>query len=375
VLVGAYSVFSPFTQNIWDVIDFNSAYYGAIAGIERANLVLKYRSPWFEWSWWFLGTTGYGPSSDLISGSFGSLKKTNNGFVWQIRSRTTSIPGSGDGNVDYLLATWDSANFNQLPYFTSEKVFMYVDNTDSTSKDIYTWGASFLYFTGWEFSGQFRLPNKVVTAFSGSLLCSDSSNPACDADGDDMYDEIAVNWWLKWLHNWVSFSILPNSSVFYYSWMKVDQNRDTMIRESVINTSSGSVDFGKLVGGSAYRFNPIVAYNGNVLDKHNVISSSPASMNTIHYNSYIVSDWLLNSTDLNPQTTWLEFSFGLVNLLHSINNNIYPFLEYKLTFGWVVANRFYTIEWDSLVGNYNVKIIMKKSTNSDSPIWDFTIVF
>ena len=35
VLVGVYSIFAPFTQNIGDVIDFNSAYYGALAGIER----------------------------------------------------------------------------------------------------------------------------------------------------------------------------------------------------------------------------------------------------------------------------------------------------------------------------------------------------
>lgn len=367
VLVGAYSVFSPFTQNIWDVIDFNSAYYWAIGGIERANLVLKYKSPWFEGSGGFFGTTTFGPQSDQISGTFGSLKKANNWFVWKIRSRTSTIPGSGDGNVDYLLATWDSANFNQLPYFTAEKVFLYVDNTNTTSKDIYTGSTAFIYFTGGSFSGQFRLPIKVINVFSGSLLCADWTNINCDADGDDVYDEIAINWWLKWVYNGTEFSILPNSSIFYYSGMKIDENRDTMIRESIINETSGAIYFGKNL--AEYYFNPVLNYNHNLLIKHNTISSNPDNMNTQSFTT------LLTNTNVNPTTTGLQFSFGLVNLLYSENHNIYPFLEYQLKFAAPVANRFYTIEWNSLVGNYNVTIIMKKSTNSDSPIGDFTVVF
>lgn len=373
VLVGAYSVFSPFTQNIGDVIDFNSAYYWAIAGIERANLVLKYKSPWFEWSGWFIGTSGYWPLSDQIWGVFWSFKKANNWFVWKIRSRTSAIPGSGDGNVDSLLATWDSSNFNQLPYFTAEKVFLYVDNTNTTSKDVYTWSTTFSYFTGGIFSWQFRLPGKVLAAFGDSKLCADWANSNCDADGDDMYDEIAVNWGLKWIYSGTEFSILPNASVFYYSGMIVDILRDTMLRESVINTDNGTISFGQLAGN--HDFNPILKYWGNLLNKHNVISSNPDSMNRLPFNTNTAGSGILNNTDSNPKTTWLQFSFGLVNLLYSENKNIYPFLEYQLKFASPVANRFYTIEWNSLIGNYNVTIIMKKSTNSDSPIGDFTVVF
>lgn len=149
--------------------------------------------------------------------------------------------------------------------------------------------------------------------------------------------------------------------------MVIDENRDTMLRESIINDTSGAIYFGKNL--AEYYFNPIMAYNHNFLIKHNTISSNPDSMNTETFTS------LLTNTDSNPETTGLQFSFGLVNLLYSENNNIYPFLEYKLGFASPVANRFYTIEGNSLIGNYNVTIIMKKSTNSDSPIGDFTVVF
>jgi hypothetical protein len=142
-----------------------------------------------------------------------------------------------------------------------------------------------------------------------------------------------------------------------------------MIRESVINTDSGSMYFGKDVTQWYFDFNPVLKYNQNNLVKHNVISPDPSVMNDKPFST------LLTNTDSNPITTGLEFSFWLVNLLHSTNNNIYPFLEYKLNFWSQIANRFYTIEGNSLVGNYNVKIIMKKSTNNDAQIWDFTIIF
>ena len=84
---------------------------------------------------------------------------------------------------------------------------------------------------------------------------------------------------------------------------------------------------------------------------------------------------ILTNTDINPQVTWLEFSFGLVDLLRSANGNIYPFLEYQLSFPSPVSNNFYTLEWESVVWNYDVKIIMKKWTKPDSTIGNFTIIF
>lgn len=371
VLVGIYSIFAPFTQNIGDVIDFNSAYYWALAGIERWELVLKYRSPGFQWSGGFFWTTPYWPMSDYLApGSFGNLTSSTNGFIWNISSRTTSIPASGDGNVDYLLSSSDSSNFNQLPYFTSEKINLSLDTTNSLNKDAYDTTSTFSYFHDTSFSGQFRLPAKVVNLFSGYLLCSDPNNPACDSDWDAVNDEVAVTRGLKWFYQGTPFSILPNEEIFYsVSPHQIDYNRDTMLRESLVNTTSGAIWFGKTPNGNwYYSFNPIPSYN-NVLTGHNVISTNPGLVRLIPY--YSVGNSLLQDTN----TTGLQFSFGLVDLLRSTNGNIYPFLEYQLNFPSAVANRFYTVQGNAVVGNYNVKIIMKKSTNSDAQIWDFTIVF
>ena len=201
--------------------------------------------------------------------------------------------------------------------------------------------------------------------FSGSILCDNVNIASCDSDWDAVNDEVAVTRWLKWFYNWVSFSIVPNEEIFYsLSPHIIDTQRDTMIRESIVNYTSGAIYFGKS-SDSHYYFNPILAYNTNVLTGHNVISTNPGVMNTMPYNALLQ----------DARTTWLQFSFGLVDLLRSTNGNIYPFLEYQLNFPIAVANRFYTVQGNAVVGNYNVKIIMKKSTNSDAQIGDFTIVF
>ncbi len=361
VLVGVYSVFAPFTQNIGDVIDFNSAYYGALAGIERANLVLKYRSPGFEGSGWYFGATSYWPKSDLMTGLW-NLNNGNNWVSWQIKSRTTNIPSSGDGNVEYLLSSSDSNNFNELPYYTPWKVYLYIDNTPS-DRSAYSWITTFSYFTWWVFSGYFRLPSKVITNFGGSLLCE-----TCDSNWDLVKDEVAVNRWLDGYYNWTQFSILPNEEIFYSSWRQIDTTKDTVLRESIVNNSSGALYFGNTESHGWYNFSPILQYH-NTLTSHNLISTDPSVIKNMTFKQ------ILTNTDINPQVTWLEFSFGLVDLLRSANGNIYPFLEYQLSFPSPVSNNFYTLEWESVVWNYDVKIIMKKWTNPDSTIGNFTIIF
>ncbi|MDR0369823.1 MAG: hypothetical protein LBH96_04920 [Candidatus Peribacteria bacterium] len=50
-LVGAlYSSFLIFYSSFGDTIEYNKAYYAAISSLERAELVLRYRSPGYEGS-------------------------------------------------------------------------------------------------------------------------------------------------------------------------------------------------------------------------------------------------------------------------------------------------------------------------------------
>ena len=48
MLVGLYSSFLPFFENVGDIVEYNSAYYGAVSSVERGLLVSKYQQPGFE---------------------------------------------------------------------------------------------------------------------------------------------------------------------------------------------------------------------------------------------------------------------------------------------------------------------------------------
>jgi len=50
-------------------------------------------------------------------------------------------------------------------------------------------------------------------------------------------------------------------------------------------------------------------------------------------------------------------------LLKTEDENIYPFLEYQLSLGDDISDRFYTIQGNGRVGEYEVKVIVKKPTS------------
>lgn len=351
ILSAVYSVFAPFMQNIWNVVYFNSAYYWALAGVERAYLVLKYKQPGFEWSGGFLKWANFGPQSDIITWNLWLLTSPENGFLWTISSRTTKIPKEWQGNVDYLLTSWtDSKNYNKLPYYTSEKIILSVDNT--TWSDLYyTWVSSISYFNGWYFSWILRLPPKAQDWF-WKKLCD-----TCDTDDDWISDDIMVNWILDWIHNWIPFSIVPSVSILYYSGGIIDYSQDIAIREKVIN-DTWFLDFGT-------EFSPLIY--PNIISEHNVLSLDAVNIKDIPFGEIL--DW-------SSSITWIKLWLGIVNILRTEDDDIYPFLEYQFSFPQPVADSFFTLEWIGLVWDYNVKIFIKKSTNEQSSsIGDFTIIF
>ena len=344
-------------ENIGNVVNFNVAYYWALAGVERAQLSLKFKEPWFEWSGGFFGATRYGPLSDVVPDDMWFLNQWNNGFSWNVTSRTNSIPSSGNGNVEFLLAAPDSNNYNMMDYFHSEKFILSVDDTTDPNQ-YYTGNSPMWYFHGSYISWILRLPPKIVSAFSWSVLCVDPLNPLCDPDGDWISDDVMVNWLMDWTKWWVDFSILPTSSIFYYSWAQIDTLQDTNIRESIIN-QTGKIYFGNK------NFSPIDNYSTNSLSGHNVISVRP---NLVKWSWFLE---LFNDT----QVTWLQLTFGLVNLLRAQNGSLYPFLEYMFMFPEAVADRFYNVQGDGRVGDYDVHIFLKKPTSEGSVFGDFTVIF
>jgi len=354
ILVSVYSVFFPFMQNLWTVTQYQMAYYGAVSSVERAELWLRYRSPWFEWSGWFFWSTGYGPLSDytpeLLSGP-------QQWFRWTIDSRTTTIPTAGMGNTEAMLSAPDSKDYNQLWYTYLESFLLGYDDT-SASQIYFPWGTNILPFSASSITGVFRLPPKIHALFGDvpGKLC-DSYVGDCDPDGDGIANDIAVSWSLEWTYQWRGFKIFPTISVFYYSGMQIDEPHDNAIRESIIN-DTGMIAFEN-------SFTPVAPYWSN-LTKHTVVAQDASSIETTNF-ANIFSD----TTDYSG----LRLSFGAANLFRTFTWSIYPYLEYQFTFSQPIADRFYTIEGHGRVGEYDVQIILKKPTVQWTVGGDFTVVF
>ncbi len=357
ILASVYSVFFPFMQNLWTVQQYHMAYYGAVSAVERAELWLRYRSPWFVWSGWFLWSTWFGPLSDntpeLLSGAQQWFRRT-------IASRTNSIPNTGMGNTDPMLAASDSKDYNQLWYTYLETFILSYDNPPD-AEHYYTWGIYPISFSDDSITGVFRLPPKVFNEFWWSTAASlcDSYAGDCDPDGDGIYDDIALSRSMEWMYNWNGFKIFPTIAVFYYSGMQVDENKDNAIRESIIN-DAGVMEF-------TNSFSPLIPPHGAGLTQHNVVGADANAIETTTF-----SDMLLNSSNY---FSGLRLSFGAANLFRTFTGAIYPYLEYQFTFPQAIADRFYTIEWHGRAGEYDVQIVLKKPTVQWTVGGDFTVIF
>ncbi len=364
ILVSVYSIFFPFIKNLSNIDNNNIAYYWAISSIERAQLSIRYHSPWFSWSWWYLADNNRWPISDAKSWYFGMINNNPNWMFWTVNSKTYSIPSPWNWNVEYLLASEDSSNYNMIDYKNLVKLNLSIDNT-SEPKEYYTYTDNITYFDWWSFTWAFRLPPKVSNWFWWENLCIDVYDPICNRDWDNIWDDILINRWIYWYNNWSSFQIIPNISVLYYSWMHIDQSQDIAIRKAIIN-NTWLIHFWQ----DSSHYSPIDTQNPwywyNNLSWNIVISNNPQTMETINYKNI-----LSNSNSY----TWLEIYFWLINPLITPNYNIYPFLEYQFYFPDLISDNFYTIQWVWQVWDYNIKINILKPSNKWSVAWSFTVIF
>lgn len=361
ILASVYSVFFPFMQNLWTINQYHMAYYGALSSIERAELGLRYRAPWFQWSGWFLWDTYFGPISDYTPSMLSGI---NQWFWWNIDSRTTSIPSTGMGNTDPMLSypAGDSKDYNQLWYVNLE-TFLFSYDTTSASGFYSTTPSHLHFFTGDgnNITGMFRLPPKVFDDFvslstaSKALLC-DSDQGDCDADGDTVFDDIALSWSLEWYYNGNGFKIFPTIATVD---AHINEPRDNTIRESVINDSH-TITF-------ANNFTPIAGAfsHGSSITQHNVVSVDAAAIETTSFSDIFTL----------PNFSGLRLSFGATNLFRTFTNALYPYVEYQFSFPQEIADRFYMIEGHGRVGEYDVQIVLKKPTVQWTVGGDFTVIF
>jgi hypothetical protein len=319
---------------------------------------LKYRWPWFVWSGWWLEQQVFGKASDTVLSWFSIGFADRNWMLRSIDSRTNRIPNIWQWNVDQDLAAVDSLDYNKLDYKWVETFLLGKDdsnydcyyNTGCTDSLSWYWGASI--------SGQFRLPPKILSGFNNVRLCDSIwSVEICDPDQDELFNDIVVDWSLKWYYSWNQFFIMPSESIAYNQDIKEVNIGDTIIRESNVNFWSNIIFWDSM---NIFNF-------WSIPETQNVVSNY--SNNILNHK---FKDIFLNSDN---KYDWLQLKFALVNLLSTVNWNIYPFLEYFFQFDSPVSDRFYTIQWNWRKGDYNVKIIIKKPTFKETVAGSFTVVF
>jgi hypothetical protein len=164
ILVSMYSTFMPFLENLSDIVEYNVAYYWALSSIERWSLVTKYKWPWFEWSWWYIWDTPYGPNSDNKIWDFWRLNYPDNWMLRTIHSKTRMIPNTWAWNIEYLLAADDSYDYNKMEYDKLENFILTVDNS---SEYYSSWDSSIIQYN-WTIEWHLRLPPKISSWFDSS---------------------------------------------------------------------------------------------------------------------------------------------------------------------------------------------------------------
>ncbi len=367
-----YASINPFIDKLWDISNYNAAYYGAMMNIERWLLALKFHDAGFEWKSW----VGEWNIADWeINHDFGRITTTPNRHrYWQITSRTTnSIPGSWDGNVESLFSAPDSNMYNSLSYYEWLELPLYLDNTTLATQYYTTVPANlWTIWTNRHIRWTFRLPPKITSGFNGALL-DDSS----DVDSDTINDDIIVNRSLFGVDTTAvwdpTFTIYPTISN-NFGIFSPRYEYDNAIRESILN------DWGQNINTLATSpntnwFHFAIPGDAQIsaLSWHNVLPLWADIGNT--WFNYIFSDTAIS---------WLTLRFNISNRMRTSDGNLYPFLERRLlacTNAGVCNNnitlpdKFFTIDGSTTIGDYTVKIRIKKPVRSTSNTSNFTIIF
>lgn len=378
LLLALFSGFFPFMNTYGNVVQYSTAYYGAMSAIERWVLAVRYAGPGFD------GESGWesqaratpvntGKQSDRRVESFYTYGNGNDSLLWSVRSSTDRIPSTWDGNVDpafISIQNSGSRNFNALNYATTELIPLgTVGNVDSN--DYYRKKSEFKLDNAKGFSlvWEFRLNPFLFGAFSwgrvdNAKLCTQNCPWSAPWDWRDD-NQVVATWTIKGKYNNTEYTLLPKDAT------NVNQgtigNRDTLIRKDNINIPENEGLFGP--NAKVMQFgNNTHPFNSQLNTELNIVSNSEWTLKGLGDFSSILT---------NGDTKNSNLSFSLVNYLWSQGKNLYPFLEYEFhtTDGSKIADRFYTIQWEGKVWKYNVKLQVKKPTLQQPALGNFTIIF
>lgn len=376
VIGSIYSNFLTFFSNFSETENYNKAYYASIAALERAELVVRQREPWYVWSGWrkssinnnwkvVLTYSWKTPTSDgiIAANKFSYLSSGNSRWTnvfWSIDSRTTHVP-KWQWNIDWMLISGDSTGYNMMDYETSETFLLYYDDSNGNPYK----KSTIVNPTISQISWTIRLSPYLKNSFGSNKLDTTKSLTASWPKNDAI-----VDWQLMWTYTEGTQS--GTFTIYSYQDIITDaSNRnkredkfDTAIRESDVNLDNGMT----LSFDSSHR-SPISSansYRNRQKGKVTVISPLESKIKSwTQYYKTIFDNW-----------SNLQLKLSLLNLLQSTQNSIiYPFLEYKLDFWTDISDKYFTINAEWKFDDYQVNTIIYRPTIKESVLWDFTVIF
>ena len=356
LLLAVYSSFLPFVQNYGNTIQYTTAYYGAISAIERWVLAANLRGPgfdgesWWKWNWSLQNNVG-NPADSKISEFYNYWDPDKTSLLWKVNSSTKKIPSPGDGNVavDFWTGDNSSKNFNTLNYNIAEAIALGTPGTVQTGN----------YYQKPDTNANYTTPDTQITVnLRLNPLLSERLSNNKKVLNEWIQKLPLVNWTIKGQKKGAPFSIIPTETL---QWSKVDESRDTLIRGNRLNWGQTQLTF----WGNKNPFNE-AGKAGEV----NIISQNEADLRNQPY------------SDILNWTTGTNLTLDLVNLLLSPKVQakdkwaIYPFLEYQIQSNdGEITDRFFTIQGEGRVGNYAIRLQVKKPTLDQPALWNFTIIF
>ena len=367
VIWSIYWSFNVFYSNFTESENYHRAYYSSISALERWELVVRQREPWYIWSGGFILWNWLG--GNPTNNDWWSDKELNGfSYFWNhkdittvfrtINSRTNRIPKEWKWNIEQMLAADDSSGYNMLWYENSEFFLLYYDNSTWNPYTKWSINNASIDYVKWSI----RLPQKLYDSGNGKFWLLDTSKQLAWTTWSVPTDEAIIDRQIKWTYDSYPFTI--------YSSQKTDRktiitSQDTVFRESDVNWT----DVSKWL---EYNFwtsrNPIENSHSTHWDGNpkRIISQKEGEISTLYGFKNIFT---------NSNISKVQLRLSVLNFLKDVSSEIYPFLEYYAEFEDEVSDKDFTIDAEWNYSDYQVNLIIKKPTVKESVLSDFTSIF
>ena len=384
VVWSIYSNFLVFYSNFSESENYHRAYYTSISALERWELVVKQRSPWYVWSggfkmWTWMGSTNnqnLWSDSGLTWFSYLWENPEISTVFWTVESKTTRIPATWEWNIEWMLSAWDSSDYNMMDYENAENFLLYIDNSEGdpykkvecSNGGVNGCSASNPEKITWVI----RLPKLLEEKWFGTL---DESKALILQDRwtNIPKDDPIVDWQIRWNYtdgnpNTVPFTVFSTSKTTMNNG--VDSNYDSVFREKDINKT---LNFEFAVAKSPLNNNKTSSKKWQNLTGLTVVSQKANYISNKNFYN-IFNDYTFSNVQL--RFSLLNLLKGTTGTANKPESHIYPFLEYYVDFdNKEVPDRYYTITAEWNYADFQVNTIVKKPTTKETILWSFTSIF